>query len=77
MPDPANLIADVMFLRYTGGKPFPRGLHKKLRIIGGTAERRKYNHTHSFKVTIKFLLYQNHLVFYLKKNPHNRYFILQ
>lgn len=29
MPDSANLIADVMFLRYTGRKPFPRGLHEK------------------------------------------------
>ena len=41
MPDSANQIAVVMFLRYTGGKPFPRSLHEKLRIIGRTAERKQ------------------------------------
>ena len=41
MPDPAIQIADVMFLRYTGGKSFPRSLHEKLRIIERTAERKK------------------------------------
>ena len=69
MSDPANQIADVMFLRYTGGKPFRRSLHEKMRIIGRTAERKKrLSHTQGFKVTIKFLLYKNHLVSYRKKN---------
>jgi len=63
---------------YTGGKPFPRSLHEKLRIIGRTAERKKSIAIHKVsKRLLNSFFSENRLVFYLKKNPHNRYFILQ
>ena len=74
MPDPANLIADVMFLHYTGGKPFPRGLHEKTEDHRKDGRKKKIQPYTRFQSDNEIPSLSKPCGVLSEEKPHNRYY---